>query len=82
MTIALRFRMNGGILRDRGCLTKKNTIQVTLRQPRDLDAPPESLCDRIDNLLIPDGTGVTKHYLASTDEVIDSISGFATGIRL
>jgi len=66
-------------------LTKKNTIpkkadRLTDSLRRILDAPPEAtlvkLCDRIDNLL--DSTdrngGFTKHYLESTDELIDTLS--------
>jgi (p)ppGpp synthase/HD superfamily hydrolase len=66
-------------------LTKKNTIPGKAdRLPdslrRILDAPPEAtlvkLCDRIDNLLdsADRNGGFTKHYLASTDEVIDTLS--------
>ncbi|MFA5266422.1 MAG: HD domain-containing protein [Methanoregula sp.] len=66
-------------------LTKKNTIPKKAdRLPdslrRILDAPPEAtlvkLCDRIDNLLdsADRNGGFTKHYLASTDEVIDTLS--------
>lgn len=66
-------------------LTKKNTIpKKSDRLPdslrRILDAPPEAtlvkLCDRIDNLLdsADRNGGFTKHYLASTDEVIDTLS--------
>jgi len=66
-------------------LTKKNTIQRKAdRLPdslrRILDAPPEAIlvkiCDRIDNLLdsADRNGGFTKHYLASTDELIDTLS--------
>ncbi|RPI36752.1 MAG: HD domain-containing protein [Methanoregulaceae archaeon] len=66
-------------------LTKKNTIpKKTDRLPdslrRILDAPPEAtlvkICDRIDNLLdsADRNGGFTKHYLASTDEVIETLS--------
>jgi len=66
-------------------LTKKNTIpRKADRLPdslrRILDAPPEAtlvkLCDRIDNLLdsADRNGGFTRHYLASTDEVIDTLS--------
>jgi (p)ppGpp synthase/HD superfamily hydrolase len=66
-------------------LTKKNTIPKKAdRLPdslrRILDAPPEAtlvkICDRIDNLLdsADRNGGFTKHYLASTDEVIDTLS--------
>ena len=66
-------------------LTKKNTIPKKADRLSDslrriLDAPPEAtlvkLCDRIDNLLDSadrDG-GFTRHYLASTDELIDTLS--------
>jgi (p)ppGpp synthase/HD superfamily hydrolase len=66
-------------------LTKKNTIKdkgarLTDSLTRILDAPPEAtlvkLCDRIDNLLdsgVRNG-GFTKRYLASTDELIDTLS--------
>jgi (p)ppGpp synthase/HD superfamily hydrolase len=66
-------------------LTKKNTIpgkadRLSDSLRRILDAPPEAtlvkLCDRIDNLLdsADRNGGFTKHYLASTDEVIDTLS--------
>jgi (p)ppGpp synthase/HD superfamily hydrolase len=66
-------------------LTKKNTIpkkadRLTDSLRRILDAPPEAtlvkLCDRIDNLLdsADRNGGFTKHYLASTDELIDTLS--------
>jgi len=66
-------------------LTKKNTIpKKTDRLPdslrRILDAPPEAtlvkICDRIDNLLdsADRNGGFTRHYLASTDEVIETLS--------
>jgi (p)ppGpp synthase/HD superfamily hydrolase len=66
-------------------LTKKNTIPKKADRLSDslrriLDAPPEAtlvkLCDRIDNLLdsADRNGGFTKHYLASTDEVIDTLS--------
>jgi (p)ppGpp synthase/HD superfamily hydrolase len=66
-------------------LTKKNTIQKKADRLSDslgriLDAPPEAtlvkLCDRIDNLLdSADRNGrLTKHYLASTDELIETLS--------
>lgn len=66
-------------------LTKKNTIKgkaqrLTDSLERIIDAPPEAtlikLCDRIDNLLDSgDRNGrFTKHYLVSTDEVIDRLS--------
>jgi (p)ppGpp synthase/HD superfamily hydrolase len=66
-------------------LTKKNTIRgksarLTDSLRRVLDAPPEAtlvkLCDRIDNLLdsgVRNG-GFTKRYLASTDELIETLS--------
>lgn len=66
-------------------LTKKNTVKgkaarLTDSLERVLDAPPEAtlvkLCDRIDNLLdsgVRNG-GFTKRYLASTDEVIETLS--------
>jgi (p)ppGpp synthase/HD superfamily hydrolase len=66
-------------------LTKKNTIKVKAARLSDsLDriqgAPPEAtlvkICDRIDNLLdsADRNGGFTKRYLASTDEVIDTLS--------
>ncbi len=66
-------------------LTKKNTIprkadRLSDSLRRILDAPPEAtlvkLCDRIDNLLdsADRNGGFTKHYLASTDELIDTLS--------
>jgi (p)ppGpp synthase/HD superfamily hydrolase len=66
-------------------LTKKNTIpgkpaRLSDSIERILDAPPEAtlvkLCDRIDNLLdSADRNGnFTKHYLASTDEIINKLS--------
>jgi (p)ppGpp synthase/HD superfamily hydrolase len=66
-------------------LTKTNTIpRKADRLPdslrRILDAPPEAtlvkLCDRIDNLLdsADRNGGFTRHYLVSTDEVIDTLS--------
>ncbi|MDD1681979.1 MAG: HD domain-containing protein [Methanoregula sp.] len=66
-------------------LTKKNTIprkadRLSDSLRRILDAPPEAtlvkVCDRIDNLLdsADRNGGFTKHYLASTDEVIDTLS--------
>ena len=66
-------------------LTKKNTIpkkadRLTDSLRRILDAPPEAtlvkLCDRIDNLLdsADRNGGFTKHYLESTDELIDTLS--------
>jgi len=66
-------------------LTKKNTIpgkaaRLSDSLARILDAPPEAtlvkLCDRIDNLLdsADRNGGFTKRYLASTDEVIDTLS--------
>ena len=66
-------------------LTKKNTISGKAARLSDsldriLDAPPEAtlvkLCDRIDNLLdsADRNGGFTKRYLASTDEVIDTLS--------
>ena len=66
-------------------LTKKNTIprkadRLSDSLRRILDAPPEAtlvkLCDRIDNLLdsADRNGGFTRHYLASTDEVIDTLS--------
>lgn len=66
-------------------LTKKNTIsgkaaRLTDSLKRILDAPPEAtlvkLCDRIDNLLdsADQNGGFAKRYLASTDEVIDTLS--------
>jgi (p)ppGpp synthase/HD superfamily hydrolase len=70
-------------------LTKKNTIKgkaarLTDSLERVLDAPPEAtlvkLCDRIDNLLdsgVRNG-GFTRRYLASTDEVIDTLSAPAS----
>lgn len=66
-------------------LTKKNTVRGKAARLSDsltriLDAPPEAtlvkLCDRIDNLLDSgDRNGrFTKRYLASTDEIIDTLS--------
>lgn len=66
-------------------LTKKNTIagksaRLSDSLNRILDAPPEAtlvkLCDRIDNLLdsADRNGGFTKRYLASTDEVIGTLS--------
>jgi (p)ppGpp synthase/HD superfamily hydrolase len=66
-------------------LTKKNTIpgkadRLSDSLRRILDAPPEAtlvkLCDRIDNLLdsADRNGGFTKHYLASTDDVINTLS--------
>jgi (p)ppGpp synthase/HD superfamily hydrolase len=66
-------------------LTKKNTIpgkaaRLTDSLGRIVGAPPEAtlvkLCDRIDNLLdsADRNGGFTKRYLASTDEVIDTLS--------
>ena len=66
-------------------LTKKNTIRgkgarLTDSIHRILDAPPEAtlvkLCDRIDNLLDSAGRNgrFTKRYLASTDEIIETLS--------
>jgi (p)ppGpp synthase/HD superfamily hydrolase len=66
-------------------LTKKNTIagkdaRLSDSLDRILDAPPEAtlvkLCDRIDNLLdsADRNGGFTRHYLASTDELIDRLS--------
>lgn len=66
-------------------LTKKNTIKGKAARLSDsLDrikgAPPEAtlvkICDRIDNLLdsADRNGGFTKRYLASTDEVIDTLS--------
>ncbi len=66
-------------------MTKKNTISGKAARLSDsldriLDAPPEAtlvkLCDRIDNLLdsADRNGGFTKHYLLSTDEVIDKLS--------
>jgi len=68
-----------------GAMTKKNTIpgksaRLSDSLDRILDAPPEAtlvkLCDRIDNLLdsADRNGGFTKRYLASTDEVIDTLS--------
>jgi len=66
-------------------LTKKNTIKgkaarLTDSLERVIDAPPEAtlvkLCDRIDNLLdsgVRNG-GFTRRYIASTDEVIGTLS--------
>jgi len=70
-------------------LTKKNTItgkadRLTDSLRRILDAPPEAtlvkLCDRIDNLLdSADRNGsFTRHYLESTDELIDTLSAQAS----
>jgi (p)ppGpp synthase/HD superfamily hydrolase len=66
-------------------LTKKNTIagkadRLSDSLDRILDAPPEAtlvkICDRIDNLLDSAGRngGFTRHYLESTDELIDTLS--------
>jgi len=66
-------------------LTKKNTIRGKSARLSDsldriLDAPPEAtlvkLCDRIDNLLdsADRNGGFTKRYLASTDELISTLS--------
>ncbi len=66
-------------------MTKKNTIsgkadRLSDSLDRILDAPPEAtlvkLCDRIDNLLdsADRNGGFTKHYLASTDELIGKLS--------
>ncbi len=66
-------------------LTKKNTIKKKSARLSDslnriLDAPPEAtlvkICDRIDNLLdsADRNGGFTKRYLASTDEVIGTLS--------
>lgn len=66
-------------------LTKKNTISGKANRLSDslnriLDAPPEAtlvkLCERIDNLLDSAGRngGFSKHYLASTDELIETLS--------
>jgi (p)ppGpp synthase/HD superfamily hydrolase len=66
-------------------MTKKNTIpgkadRLSDSLNRILDGPPEAtlvkLCDRIDNLLdsADRNGGFTKHYLASTDELIDKLS--------
>jgi (p)ppGpp synthase/HD superfamily hydrolase len=66
-------------------LTKKNTItgkaaRLSDSLDRILNAPPEAtlvkLCDRIDNLLdsADRNGGFTKRYLASTDELIDTLS--------
>ncbi len=66
-------------------LTKKNTIAKKSARLSDsieriLDAPPEAtlvkICDRIDNLLdsADRNGGFTKHYLESTDEIIDRLS--------
>jgi (p)ppGpp synthase/HD superfamily hydrolase len=66
-------------------LTKKNTIRGKAARLSDsldriLDAPPEAtlvkICDRIDNLLdsADRNGGFTKRYLASTDEVISTLS--------
>ena len=66
-------------------LTKKNTISKKSARLSDsieriLDAPPEAtlvkICDRIDNLLdsADRNGGFTKHYLESTDEIIDRLS--------
>jgi (p)ppGpp synthase/HD superfamily hydrolase len=66
-------------------LTKKNTIAGKADRLSDslyriLDAPPEAtlvkLCDRIDNLLdsADQNGGFTRHYLESTDELIDTLS--------
>jgi (p)ppGpp synthase/HD superfamily hydrolase len=66
-------------------MTKKNTIPGKAERLSDslhriLDAPPEAtlvkICDRIDNLLdsADRNGGFTKRYLASTDEVIDTLS--------
>ena len=66
-------------------LTKKNTIpgkaaRLSDSLDRILDAPPEAtlvkICDRIDNLLdsADRNGGFTKRYLASTDELIETLS--------
>lgn len=66
-------------------LTKKNTIPKKADRLSDslrriLDAPPEAtlvkLCDRIDNILdsADRNGGFTRHYLASTDELIETLS--------
>jgi (p)ppGpp synthase/HD superfamily hydrolase len=66
-------------------LTKKNTIKKKSARLSDsldriLDASPEAtlvkICDRIDNLLdsADRNGGFTKRYLASTDEVIGTLS--------
>lgn len=66
-------------------LTKKNTIHRKSARLSDsidriLDAPPEAtlvkICDRIDNLLdsAERNGGFTRHYLASTDEIIEMLS--------
>ena len=66
-------------------LTKKNTItgkaaRLSDSLDRILDAPPEAtlvkICDRIDNILdsADRNGGFTKRYLASTDEVIETLS--------
>lgn len=66
-------------------LTKKNTIAKKSARLSDsieriLNAPPEAtlvkICDRIDNLLdsADRNGGFTKHYLESTDEIIDRLS--------
>lgn len=66
-------------------MTKKNTISGKANRLSDslnriLDAPPEAtlvkICDRIDNLLdSADRNGsFTRHYLASTDELIETLS--------
>lgn len=66
-------------------LTKKNTIAKKTARLSDslrriLDAPPEAtlikICDRIDNLLdsADRNGGFTRRYLASTDELIDTLS--------
>jgi len=66
-------------------LTKKNTIPGKAARLSDsigriLDAPPEAtlvkICDRIDNFLdsaCRNGQ-IRKHYLVSTDEIIDRLS--------
>ncbi len=66
-------------------MTKKDTLpnktdRLSDSLDRILDGPPEAtlvkLCDRIDNLLdsADRNGGFTKHYLASTDEVIGKLS--------
>lgn len=80
-------------------LTKKNTIprksaRLSDSIDRILDAPPEAtlvkICDRIDNLLdsADRNGGFTRHYLASTDELIGKLSvraslyGYDTALRI
>ena len=80
-------------------LTKKNTIprksaRLSDSIDRILDAPPEAtlvkICDRIDNLLdsADRNGGFSRHYLASTDELIGKLSvraslyGYDTALRI